>query len=118
MSASTRSAALGVAQRANSPRCDALGDRVGEPVVHARVEARGRRAQLRMADGAQPQLDPQHPVLLERARRREALVDHRRQPLAPVAGRVALAPPMRESPARSNECSSAWASRASRVSKW
>ena len=61
-----------------------LLDRRPEPLVHARVELRGGRAQLGVADGAQPQLDPQHPVALLLAGQRQALVDHRPAGAAPV----------------------------------
>ena len=64
----------------NSPRSMPDGDRLGEPVAHARVEARGGRPHLGVAHGAQPQLDPQDPVALQHARVRQELVDHRREP--------------------------------------
>jgi hypothetical protein len=49
--------------------------------VQARVQARGDRAQRRVARAAQPQLDPQHPVVAQRAIAGQALVDHCLQPL-------------------------------------
>ena len=42
-----------------------------------------------MADGAQPQLDPQHPVPLLLAGQRQALVDHVSQALRAIGPRVA-----------------------------
>ena len=47
-------------------RRDAGRDLVGEPRVEPRVQLLGDRAQLRVANRAQPQLDPQHPVLAQR----------------------------------------------------
>ncbi len=49
--------------------------------MQARVQLLGDRPELGVARGAQPQLDPQHPVLGQRRGRRQALLDHRLQPL-------------------------------------
>ena len=69
-SASARSATSSGSQRANSPLVDAGADRVGEPRVQPGVELLGDRAQLGVAHRAQPQLHPQHPVVLQRLRGR------------------------------------------------
>ena len=67
MRSATRS---GSASGVNSPRSMPVGDRLGEPVAHALVEARRGRAHLGVAHGPQPELHPQDPVALEHARDR------------------------------------------------
>ncbi len=73
---------------------DALGDHFREPLAHALVEARTGGAQRLVARGAQPQLDPQHEVVADRAGLRKALLDHRGEPLggARLVGRRHLDP--------------------------
>ena len=60
---------------------DAVVDHLGEPLAHPLVQPRAGRPQRLVTRGAQPQLDPQHEVVAHRAGLREALLDHRRQPL-------------------------------------
>ncbi len=60
-------------------------ERLAEPLVQARVEARARLAQLGPPGRPQPQLDPQDEVVAQRSRRRQALVDHRRKLLLAAA---------------------------------
>ena len=69
---------VGVAQLAAG---DAVGQRLREPRVQARVEAGGHGPQGRIARAAQPQLDPQHEVVVQRAIGGQALVDPRGQAL-------------------------------------
>jgi hypothetical protein len=92
----------------NSPAPTPGRDLVGKPSTQAPVELLGDGPELGVADGAQPQLHPWNPVLVQRLCARQALVDHRPQALgvggawAPAAGdpRVARARMSTEAPQR------------------
>ena len=81
MSASRRSAICATSHVVQLAARDAVGQRLREPLVQPRVEAGRDRPQRRIARAAQPQLDPQHEVVVQRAVGGQALVDHRRQAL-------------------------------------
>ena len=91
----------GSAVRAELAALDAGGDRLGEPVAHARVQARRGRAHLGVAHGAQPQLDPEDPVALEEPGVGQELVDHRGEALDASESASPSPGPRRTSPASS-----------------
>ncbi len=103
----------------NSPRLDPGADHVRHPVAVALVHARRDRAQLRVADRAQPELDPEHPLALLAARVGQALADRRRERRRPRCRcqPARASSPKRSSPACSKEWIRACSSSSSRVEK-
>ena len=97
---------------------DTLLHHLGDPRLVALVQPRGDRAQLGVPCRATPQLQPQRPLAVAHAGERERLVDHPRRASRARSSSAASSATVRKSPSSSKECSSASASRASRVAKW
>ena len=76
-----RSARRPESQSCSSPLAMPSSITSREPLAHALVEPRAGRPQRLVTRGPQPQLDPQHEVVAHRPGLRQALLDHRREPL-------------------------------------